>query len=292
MGNVCSAKIEPVIVPGLKDSKFNLIVDNFDSVPILAACKNGDDTILLHLLDVLKIDPNIGYVIERQTSKFMYNLKDVIEFNKKFKCPNVVNGSNYKPWRVTYVDKYTYENPLHIACVNNQVEIVKILLSRKVDVNSGNGYGIYKQPFDNEQKYLDAMSLFAACNVDGNPDLVKLLLDSGTHTVEFINACILHVCENNNNKGLEILNLLVQKNMDLMTANKTYTPMPNAILIALTERKKHDDNKEITKLILTYSEFSLHSRSSQNTSNDALEVPIVSTDTPTEIVTDTITNNQ
>ena len=257
MGNSASVQRTIPTINNLEDSKFSVIVDDFDTVPILLACKNGNVTMLMHLLDVKGVDPNIGYVIEKTDSRF-FDFDKAFEFVKTHKCVSVRDdGTNNIPCVIKYVEKYKYDNPLHIACTHNRIEIVKILLAKKVDALAINGCGKYKQPHDNMKRHNEDVTLFAACNKNGNPELVKLLLDVTTWNIEFVNKCISHVCENNYHSCLEILKLLIQSNIKIMSDRNKFVPMPEEILIAVTKRSNHADNEEITKLILMYSEYSL-----------------------------------
>jgi ankyrin repeat protein len=105
-----------------------MIRDYGAQTPFNLACKHGSNELISYLLDnKVSVDPSESIHIMCENSN-AYSLNYLMERLPKIdlNCPNKKNS----------------RRPIHFACIGGKTDIIKLLLTFKVDVNVADGAGL------------------------------------------------------------------------------------------------------------------------------------------------------
>ena len=112
----------------------------YGNTAIHFACENDDIKVLEYLLD-LKQDPKAkNNNCKTPHHKASENSEEKVKILLKSKVE--INAKNGDDCFFVYLFIYLCDTPLHIACRNKNLDIVKFLISKGADINSINYRGI------------------------------------------------------------------------------------------------------------------------------------------------------
>ena len=236
------------------DNNVKSVFLNYKDVLLHSAVKSGDHALIHFLLDQCKANPNrmqsTTPLFEASENGHIEVVKILIKYGANVNNESKTEVINHYNLLENEQDEMSpcYMTPLHIAIINEQLEVAKILIENGANVNADLGYDIGYTPLfsavneklfefaklliqngaEIHSEHREVTLLQIACQVR-HLDMVKLLIDNGanSHQLSEYGSTILYTAAYDGN--FEIVKFLIDSGANICEKTKYGLPIHGVI---------------------------------------------------------------